>query len=143
MFRQIHSGFRLQCDSLQQHVAEIKAKLSASFLAFLCGKACAQKSAMNLSIVPLPISVACFCWLPVAGFAEIESQELRCGQAALWRAPIDSSHYRKYAPDRKVDILHLALDVTPDFKQRTIAGQATLRFKPLAQPLEELQLDGI
>src|SRR5438093_7970633 len=98
---------------------------------------------MNLSIVPLPISVACFCWLPVAGFAESESQELRCGQAALWRAPSDSSHYRKYAPDRKVDMLHLALDVTPDFKQRTIAGQATLRFKPLAQPLEELQLDGI
>ena len=59
------------------------------------------------------------------------------------RAPPDSPDHRKYAPDRKVDILHLALDVTPDFKQRTIAVKATLTFKPIAKPLDELQLDAI
>ncbi len=58
-------------------------------------------------------------------------------------APVDSPAYRKYAPDRRVDILHLALDVTPDFKARTIAGTATVSFKPIATPLEELRLDAV
>jgi hypothetical protein len=37
--------------------------------------------------------------------------------------------------------VHLALDVTPDFKARSVAGQATIRFKPIARPLEQLKLD--
>ncbi|KAF0180879.1 MAG: aminopeptidase N [Limisphaerales bacterium] len=57
--------------------------------------------------------------------------------------PVDSPAYRKYAPDRRVDLLHLALDVTPDFKARTVAGTATLTFKPIATPLEELRLDAV
>ena len=48
---------------------------------------------------------------------------------------------RQYAPSREIDILHLALEVTPDFRRRTIAGQVSLRFKPLAQPVQELRLD--
>jgi aminopeptidase N len=55
----------------------------------------------------------------------------------------DSSDARKYAPSREIDIEHLTLDVTPDFKARTVAGTATLRFKPIAKPLAELKLDGI
>ncbi len=55
----------------------------------------------------------------------------------------EASDYRKYAPSRGMDILHFALDVTPDFKQRTVSGSATLKFKPIAQPLAELRLDGI
>ncbi|MCA9805624.1 MAG: hypothetical protein KC777_26820, partial [Cyanobacteria bacterium HKST-UBA02] len=47
----------------------------------------------------------------------------------------------KYAPDRKVDIEHLALDLTPDFKKRSIAGSMTMTFKALGKPLEELVLD--
>ncbi|MEQ2007981.1 MAG: M1 family metallopeptidase, partial [Limisphaerales bacterium] len=58
-------------------------------------------------------------------------------------AQVDSPAYRKYAPDRRVDLLHLALDVTPDFKARTVAGTATLTFKPIATPLEELRLDAV
>lgn len=49
----------------------------------------------------------------------------------------------KYAPDRKVDIEHLALDVTPDFEKRTVAGVATFTFKPIAKPLDELKLDAV
>ncbi|MBI3414327.1 MAG: HEAT repeat domain-containing protein [Verrucomicrobia bacterium] len=75
--------------------------------------------------------------------AETEAQRLYCARNYFSAAPIDSADYRKYAPDRKVDILHLALDVTPDFKQRTIAGKATLTFKPIAQPLDQLTLDAI
>src|SRR5205823_14911826 len=58
-------------------------------------------------------------------------------------APGDSSEARKYAPSREIDIIHLALDVTPDFKQRSVSGKATLRFKPVAKPFQELRLDGV
>jgi len=50
---------------------------------------------------------------------------------------------RQYAPDRKVDILHITIDVTPDFKSRTVAGTTTIRFAPISKPLEELKLDAI
>ena len=69
--------------------------------------------------------------------------ELYCRWSEAWLAPPDSSAHRKYAPDRNADILHLALDVTPDFRERSIQGEVTLRFKPNAKPLHELKLDGI
>ena len=50
---------------------------------------------------------------------------------------------RKYARDRRADILHVKLDVTPDFAKRTVSGTATLRFKPIALPLEKLELDAV
>lgn len=50
---------------------------------------------------------------------------------------------RQYAPDRKVDILHITIDVTPDFKARTVAGTTTIKFVPIAKPLTELRLDAI
>lgn len=49
----------------------------------------------------------------------------------------------QYAPDRKIDITHLALDVTPDFEKRTVKGQATFTFNPIAKPLKELKLNGV
>ena len=48
-----------------------------------------------------------------------------------------------YAPDRNVDIRHLALDVTPDFEKRTVRGVATFTFTPIGKPLDELRLDGV
>ncbi|WP_050023025.1 M1 family aminopeptidase [Verrucomicrobium sp. BvORR034] len=50
---------------------------------------------------------------------------------------------RKYARDRLVDILHLKLDVTPDFEMRTVKGTSTLTFKPIATPLTKLELDAV
>jgi len=50
---------------------------------------------------------------------------------------------RKYAPDRTVDILHIVIDVTPDFKARTVAGTTKIKFEPIAKPLTELHLDAI
>ncbi|WP_395747772.1 M1 family aminopeptidase [Prosthecobacter sp.] len=50
---------------------------------------------------------------------------------------------RKYARDRRADILHVKLDVTPDFAKRTVSGTTTLRFKPIALPLEKLELDAV
>lgn len=50
---------------------------------------------------------------------------------------------QNFAPDRLVDTLHLALDVTPDFEKQTIAATATILFKPIAAPLKELTLDAV
>jgi aminopeptidase N len=75
--------------------------------------------------------------------AEMTEQQLHCDKSSLWLAPTDSSDHRKYAPDREMDILNLALDVTPDFKRRTVAGKAVLTFQPIAKPLPELRLDAV
>jgi aminopeptidase N len=50
---------------------------------------------------------------------------------------------RKYARDRRIDIEHLKLDVTPDFAKRTVAGIMTMDFKPIGMPLEKLELDAV
>lgn len=50
---------------------------------------------------------------------------------------------RRYAPIRQVDVLHIKLDVTPDFKARTIDCVTTIKFKPLREPLRTLKLDAI
>lgn len=39
--------------------------------------------------------------------------------------------------------MHLALDVTPDFERRTIQAKASLRFRPIAKPVREIQLDAV
>src|SRR5262245_8663758 len=74
-----------------------------------------------------------------------ESEALQCGKGHAWlaAAAADSADFLKYAPSRQIQILHLTLDVTPNFKARTVTGSATLRFKPIAQPLSELKLDGV
>jgi aminopeptidase N len=50
---------------------------------------------------------------------------------------------RRYAPDRVADILHIRLDVTPDFSKRTVSGTTTIAFQPIAQPLTELKLNAV
>ena len=72
-----------------------------------------------------------------------EEEQLICRQGQAFLAPGESSEVRKYAPSREIDILHLALDVTPNFQQRTVSGKVTMRFKPLAKAFQELRLDGI
>jgi aminopeptidase N len=93
----------------------------------------------NRSPPLLALVVAC----RLAAVARAESESLICHHFHAAPPPIDSPDYRKYAPDRTVDILHLSLDVTPDFKLRTITGKATLRFKPIAKALEEIRLDAV
>ncbi|MFC1760756.1 M1 family aminopeptidase [Planctomycetota bacterium] len=58
--------------------------------------------------------------------------------AATGRAEVPQ---RKYAPDRDVDILHVKIDVTPDFANKTVAGQTEILFVPMVRPLTELRLD--
>ena len=65
---------------------------------------------------------------------------LQCGHAASIWSSIDSASQR-YAPDRAVDIGQFDLDVTPDFKNRRVAGTATFTFRPILKPLGQLRLD--
>jgi len=60
--------------------------------------------------------------------------------ASYGLADSDPPHY---APDRKVDITHVRIDVTPNFKERTVAGVVTIEFTPIARPLEEIRLSAI
>ena len=86
-------------------------------------------------------------WVIVVLFsvaARAEWEELYCRHNAAASVPTDVSvSDRKYAPSRQIDILHLAIDVTPDFKQRSIDAEVTLRFKPIAKPFSELRLDAV
>lgn len=61
--------------------------------------------------------------------------------AALSQGAPTSPGFRKYAPDRSVDVTHLKLEITPDFDQRSIEGIATLEFSPIAYPLRTLTLN--
>jgi aminopeptidase N len=78
----------------------------------------------------------------LAGAAE-EDSSLECLRSIRSLAPGDSPSGRHYAPEREVQVLHLALDVTPDFKQRTVEGKATIKFKPVLKPVRELKLDAV
>lgn len=99
------------------------------------------------------IAALCIC-----GNATVTSQRT-CGEETnfeqIWacrycRPPFDFSNQlkpsasgRQYAPDRKVDLLHLRLDVTPDLKSRTVTGNCLLTFEPIARPLRELTLGAV
>lgn len=50
---------------------------------------------------------------------------------------------RQYAPSKEIDVLHLKLDVTPNFEERTVSGTVRIHFSPLAKALEELSLDAV
>ena len=58
----------------------------------------------------------------------MEEMLCRCSKHLLFPTPSGSKPGRKFARDRKVDIEHLKIEVTPDFAARSIAGTATVSF---------------
>ena len=82
-------------------------------------------------------------FLTLASLAAADSFDCRHCEKHLLPQPIKLVAGRKYARDRRIDILHLKLDVTPDFAKRTVAGTTTMTFKPIALPLAELELDAV
>src|SRR5258708_15383875 len=89
----------------------------------------------------LPFAILC---LPAAltstARAETDSEALECSKSASFLAPLDSPDRFKYAADREVEVIHLALTVTPDFKQRTIQATPPLRFNPIPNPSPQIKL---
>ena len=96
--------------------------------------------ALAMGLVPLVFAAPRLRAEAAAG-----EHSLMCRFCAQNFAPAkpDSSAYRKYAPDRWVDILHVALEITPNFEKRTIRGKMQMKFQPIAAPLEELRLDSV
>ena len=84
---------------------------------------------------------ACHLMATVAG-ADYEGKVIACQYAVVGGESAEPQK-RHYAPDREVDVLHLTIDVTPDFGRRTVAGETTLRFAPIGHPLAELRLDAV
>jgi aminopeptidase N len=86
--------------------------------------------------------------LPESSFAESSLADFSGKQSCRWyserhTAPEGdqrSDDKRQYSPDRRVDVEHVLIDVTPNFKTRTIRGQMTITFKPIAKPLKALEL---
>ncbi len=98
---------------------------------------------MSLSIRFFAVLAACGLCANLARANDQAEDSLKCQKSAAFLVPVDAPDYRKYAPDRDFQLLHLALDVTPDFKQRKISAKAALRLKPGARPVRELRLDAI
>ncbi len=90
------------------------------------------------------ILLACIIFITV-GLADGVFNNLHTQKSAFGAAHQDEPKIpkRQYAPDRLADILHITIDVTPDFKARTVAGTAVIKFAPIAKPLTELRLDAI
>lgn len=80
--------------------------------------------------------------LPSAVFAETDYLG-RCDKGGLMPPGLNPVPGRKYARDRLVDVKHLALDVTPDFTRRSVAGTVTISFAPIARDLKRLELDAV
>ena len=77
--------------------------------------------------------------------ASATTEHLYCHHCSVgqFAAAPDSSDYRRYARSREIDVEHLKLDITPDFATHTVSGTATIRFKPIGLPLQQVKLDGI
>ena len=74
----------------------------------------------------------------------LEGLVCRHGSHGLLAVDADApANGRHYAPDRTVDIGHVAIDITPDFESRTLRATTTLRAHPVARPLEQLTLDAV
>ncbi len=97
------------------------------------------------TIRPLVSIVFAVALVTVARGDSVEEIDLlQCGRLVQAPEPTNGSYIeQKYAPDRRVDILHVAIDITPDFKTRTIKGVTSIRFAPIARGLEELSLDAM
>ena len=81
--------------------------------------------------------------LTAPAHAAAAGADIECIKSASFFAPIEAGADRNYPPDREVKVSHLALDLTPDFKQRTFEGKETFQFKPNGKPVRELSLDAV
>jgi hypothetical protein len=67
----------------------------------------------------------------------------QCDKTLSYAEARSAGQTRHYAPSRKIDITHQALDVTPDFDRRSVAGVIRIEFQPIAKALPELRLDAV
>lgn len=90
--------------------------------------------------MPKPLSLLLAVVLAVP--AHSSAHELICA-GAFRGAAQSSSAPRQYVPQRQIDILHLALDVTPLWLERAVEGIATLTYTPLPGEVREFVLHAV
>ncbi len=66
-----------------------------------------------------------------------------CATKQFLKTEIPPGNGRQYARSRRVDVKHQKIEITPDFKDRSIKGIATIRFSPIARALNRLELDAV
>ena len=99
---------------------------------------------MCKTILPALASFGLAACFSLAAHSASISDDWVCGCGKhLLPEPVGNVPGRKYARDRRVDVEHLRLDVTPDFAARSVAGTATLTVVPIARPLPQLELDAV
>ncbi len=86
--------------------------------------------------------VVWLAWMAGASSAE-EVFQCRCHDHSRLAAAGDAASGRRYAPDRDVDMIHIRIDVTPDFSRHTVRGTTSLTFRPISKPLVTLTLDAV
>src|SRR4030042_949334 len=91
------------------------------------------------------VFLVCVLGMAITGIAHDRLEELQCGRMVFAAAAPEKAAIAEpqYAPDREADILHITIDVTPDFKNRTIAGTTTIKFAPISKPLTEFRLNAV
>ncbi|MDA7525046.1 M1 family metallopeptidase, partial [Verrucomicrobia bacterium] len=95
-------------------------------------------------LLALTIGISFFAHSLTVSFGEnYQMEQVYCSKHAHFLAPVDAPDHRKYAPSRIIDILHIQLNVTPDFKRRTVHGSTAIRFKPIAKAIDQLRLDAV
>ncbi len=97
---------------------------------------------MNKFLYFFAMAVACLLSTAVRADDD-DTIAVERAKSANFLVSLDSSDRLKYAPDRDVQVLHLALDITPNFKERTIQGKAAIQFKPLIKSVQEIKLDSV
>ena len=90
------------------------------------------------------------CWLPVfiALLSVAQGEEIICrfcqqADFELLPAGMELEGKYQYAPNRQVDVTHIKLDVTPDFKTKTVSGTAWISARVIAKPVDVLRLDAV
>ncbi len=74
-----------------------------------------------------------------ADYAEYgEYAGVRNGNGPTFALPGDKA---TYAPDRPADVVHVAIEVTPDFDHKSLNGVVTTSFKTLFEEIQEVSFD--
>lgn len=92
---------------------------------------------MNKTFFLLALLLNAFAWPSL--WAE-HQHNLLCRHWSQFPGDLENK-IQRYPTERQVDVLDLALDVTPDFKNRRVSGTATITFQTMLQPVGQLRLD--
>src|SRR5581483_9467502 len=95
-----------------------------------------------LSMRQRPFGLATLARVPFLVWTVLAAS-LQTRAAPFGPQPDEPIPTRQYAPDRDFQVRHLALDITPDFHRRTIAGSVTITFQPNARPLPQMKLNAV